>query len=292
MKYLITTISIALTLSASAQTSDGKIVYERVINMHKRMPPEAEQFKAMVPEFQRSKMMLMYNDHQSLYKAIPNPEDQMPEASQPGGGDGRRFNFRMGGMDNSETFRDYNTQQMIESRELGPKMYLIEDSLQQLKWKLEGDTMTINGYLCYKASTVYNPAAAFQARRSAGGEQQGQGERRPNADSSRSGGARGGMMARMMEPQKVEAWFTDAIATSAGPDAFFGLPGLILKVVVDEGTIEYNTVSLEPLAKTETVGVPTKGKKITREEYRKMMQQQMGGMGGPGGGRTIRVIGQ
>ncbi len=290
MKYLLFSLSILFAVAANAQNSDGKITYERTINMHKRLPPEAEQFKAMVPEFQTNKMVLIFNDHQSLYKAIPQEENQMPEATAPGGE--RRMSFRFGGADNSETFRDYNTQQIIESRELGPKMYLIEDTLQELKWKLDGDTMTINGYLCYKATTTFNPAAAFGMRQGGGqqtGGQQAGGDanRRPNTDSSRSNGFR----TAMMQPQKVEAWFTDAIATSAGPDTFYGLPGLILKLVVDDGTIVYKTLSIDPLANTETVSVPTKGKKITREEYRKMMQQQFSGPGGPPrSGSSQRVI--
>ena len=290
MKYLILALASISCLYVAAQNSEGKIVYERTINMHKRLPPEAEQFKAMVPEFQTSKMALFFNDHQSLYKAIQQEENQLPEAST---GGGRNFSFRFGGgSDNSETFRDYNTLQIVESRELGPKMYLIEDTLQELKWKLDGDTMTINGYLCYKAITEYSPMAMFGMRTNTS---QGSGEaqnRRPAGDSSNNARreSMNNFREQMMKPQKVEAWFTDAIATSAGPDAFYGLPGLILQLTIDEGTIVYKTVSLEPLAKNETVSVPNKGKKITREEYRDMMRQQMGGPGGPGGQRRMVIM--
>jgi GLPGLI family protein len=82
----------------------------------------------------------------------------------------------------------------------------------------------------------------------------------------------------MEEKQEVVAWYTDQIESSAGPDNYFGLPGLILYLDVDNGTMVYTPVKLEPLGK-ELVVAPTKGNKITKEEYRKMMQQQFQGMG-------------
>ena len=279
MKAIWMSIVCAVGLQpAIAQVSEGKVVYERKINMHKRLPPEAEQFKAMMPEFQVSKMELQFNGSQSLYKAVPVEENQLPEASNSSGG--VRFSFRMGGGNpNDATFRDYDKELMVESRELGPKTYLIDDTLRPLKWKLEGDTMTIQGFLCYKATTTMTLAAMFGGGMRMGG---GGGQGRPAATDS----ARGGGQSRrfnMDEEQKVEAWFTQDIATSAGPDFFFGLPGLIMKVIVDEGTSVYSVLSLDTQAKV-TVKAPTSGKKITREEYRKMMQQQFQGMRPPGGG--------
>jgi GLPGLI family protein len=250
---------------------EGKVTYERKINMHKRMPPEAEQFKAMVPEFQISKMELMFNGTQSSFKNLPDPEDEMPTGTDAGGT--RRMNFRFGGGVNDETFRDYDKEQIIESRELGPKTYIIEDTLRRLKWKLEEDTMTIGGYLCQKATTT---TAMFGM--GGGGMRFGMG--------GQGGGVSADSAARRMNiprEQKVEAWFAPDIETSAGPDNYFGLPGLIMKVIVDEGTVALTALNVEPLDKA-TVKVPTNGKKITREEYRKLMQQQFQGMGRPGGG--------
>jgi GLPGLI family protein len=267
-------------LQAQAQQATGKVVYERVINMHKRLPPEAEQYKAMIPETQSSKWVMLFTPSQSYYKAMPQQEDQLPEATANDGGP--RMSFRFGGADNSESFRDYDNLQLVESRELGPKMYLIEDSLQELKWKLTGDTMTILGQPCLKATTTFSMAAAMGMRTMRSG---GDSSRRNTGDTTN-------FRNRMMQPQKVEAWFTDAIQTSAGPDTFFGLPGLIMALSVDDGTVVYKALSIEKPAGNDLVAAPTKGKKITREEYRKMMQQQFAGQGGPGGQRQMRIITQ
>jgi GLPGLI family protein len=281
-KIWIAALIMSSGVAAVAQVKEGTVVYEMKVNMHKRLPPEAEQFKAMIPEFRTTKTQLQFNSTQSLYKALPDETAEMPTA---GDGGGRRMNFMMGGGNtNDETFRDYEKELIVESRELGPKKYLIDDTLRPLKWKLETDTMTINGFLCYKATTTTSSFGMGGGMRFGGGGQ------RPAGDSARAGGRgdsarNGNQQPRNNIPaeQKVEAWFTQDIETSAGPESYFGLPGLILKVVVDEGTIVYSTLSIDTQTKL-NVKAPTSGKKITREEYRKMMQQQFQGMRPPGGG--------
>jgi GLPGLI family protein len=266
-KMLMPALMLAITTTVAAQPTEGRVVYERKINMHKRLPPEAEQMKAMIPEFQTSKVELQFNASQSIFRNLPDEENQLPEAGE---GGGRRFMFRMGGGANDETFRDYDKELIIESRELGPKKYLIDDTLRKLKWKMEEDTMTINGFLCYKATTTISMFGMGGGMRMGGGA---------SADSAAVAQAR---RFNIPPEQKVEAWFTQDIASSAGPDQYFGLPGLILKVVIDEGTIVYTPLLIDTQSKA-VVKAPTSGKKITREEYRKMMQQQFQGMRMPGG---------
>ncbi|HSC54172.1 MAG TPA: GLPGLI family protein [Phnomibacter sp.] len=296
-KILIAALALTGAMAADAQVKQGTVIYEMKVNMHKRLPPEAEQFKAMVPEFQTTKTQLQFNATQSLYKIVPPEENEMPTTmtTMSDGGGPRRMNFgRMAGSPNDETFRDYEKELITECRELGPKKYLIDDTLRPLKWKMESDTMTINGYLCYKASTTTS-SFGMGGMRFGGGGQRPAGDsargQRTGGDSARRGGG-GGPRNNMPETQKVVAWFTQDIETSAGPESYYGLPGLILKVEVDEGTIVYKALSIDTQSKL-NVKAPTSGKQITREEYRKMMQQQFQGMrppGGGGGGGGQRVI--
>ncbi|CAN5434639.1 GLPGLI family protein [soil metagenome] len=266
MKQPLWIAAILITSTVFSQVKEGKVTYERKMNMHKDMPPEAEQFKAMVPEFTTSKMELLFNSSQSLFHPVANEvEDEMP---QPGGDGGRRI-IRFGGMD-AETFRDYEKEQIVEARELGPKKYIIDDTLKPLKWKMEEDTMTIMGYLCHKATTS-------QAMR------MGRPGFMPGTDTSTN------KTPPPPQQQPVVAWYTEAIESQAGPDNFYGLPGLILKTDLNNGTMVYTATSFEKLDK-DLVKAPANGKKITREAYRKMMQEQMGGPGGPGGGPVIRIV--
>jgi GLPGLI family protein len=284
-------------LFAQISAGEGKITYEQKINVHKRLPPEAEQMKAMIPEFQINKLELYFTPTTSLFK-LAKPEGNQLPSTEGGGGRGM---MRFGGMtQDAETFRDYENELVTESRELGPKRYLIDDTLRPLKWKLEEETMTINGFECRKATTTiqgFGMAAGGGNR--GGGGQQAQAGAQParqgqaaNADSSGNNGGQGrrdSTITRMMnEKQQVVAWYTEQIPTSAGPENYFGLPGLVLYVDIDNGTIVYSPVKLEPASKDVVVKAPTKGNKITRDEYRKLMQQQFQGMGGrPGGTRMV-----
>ncbi len=284
MKRVLGMLAVVLASSTLfAQVKEGKIIYEQKINMHKRLPPQAEQFKAMIPEFQTNTLELYFNSTQSLFKPAKVQEDQMPTAD--GGGGNRFARFAMGGGGSAETFRDYDKETMVESRELGPKKYLIEDSLSPIKWKLENETMTIAGFECKKATTTVQAFGMAMGNRSGGG--QNGGDRGGEQRAPRGGDST--IRKMMEEKQEVVAWYTDQIESSAGPDNYFGLPGLILYLDVDNGTMVYTPVKLEPLGK-ELVAAPTKGNKITKEEYRKMMQQQFQGMGGRPGGGGGRVI--
>lgn len=281
-KTLVTVLALAAATLATAQVKEGRVVYERKINMHKRMPPEAEQYKAMVPEFQTSKMELLFNGSQSLFRPLPDEADQMPAPSGDGGvRRGMMMGFGGPGGGNAETFRDYDKELSTESRELGPKKYLIDDTLRRIKWKLEEDTMTIGGYLCRKATTKAGSMMQGGMRMFGGGQRGGGGaQNQQRADS----------MAKVIQEMEVVAWFAEQIETPAGPENYFGLPGLILRVDMDNGTMTYTAQSMEPLGKS-TVKAPTSGKKITREEYRKLVEEQFQGMrmGGPGGGNTIII---
>ena len=155
MKIFLFAASLAASVIGAAQTTEGTIVYEKKINVYKMMPPGMEQFKAMVPEFSTSKMELSFRGSQSLYKPAKTDEDEMPSTEQ-GGGNGGGFGMmmrRFGGGE-GESFKDYETGIATDIKELGPKKYLLDDTLKRISWKLSPDTMTIMGHLCHKATAV------------------------------------------------------------------------------------------------------------------------------------------
>ncbi len=94
------------------------------------------------------------------------------------------------------------------------------------------------------------------------------------------------------EDKKISAWFTPVIPVSAGPGNYGGLPGLILLVNVNEGkqittakSVDFNLVSKDVIMK------PDKGKKISREEFDKIVEEKMKEMGGQqGAGGTHMMI--
>jgi GLPGLI family protein len=86
--------------------------------------------------------------------------------------------------------------------------------------------------------------------------------------------------------QKITAWFTDAIALTAGPNNIGSLPGMVLAVDINDGetVITAANIAFKPV-KAEDIKAPSKGEKITEPEYRKKMQEMMQRNGG-----NMRVI--
>ncbi|MEO7311137.1 MAG: GLPGLI family protein [Chitinophagaceae bacterium] len=270
-----------ITLGAVAQVSEGKVVYERKANIWKSLPPEAEQMKAMIPEFQTSKMELAFREQQSLYMPFKTDDDNMPSGESVGGGGGGGFRtMRFGGGGDAETFKDYEKDTKVEIRELGPKKYLLDDSLKHYSWKLSPDTMTILGHLCHKATTVIKGGMMGQQRFNFGGSRNGGGGNRGGDSASRA--------PRVMPDQPAVAWYADDIPSPSGPDDFGGLPGLILYLNIDEGALVFTPLNFD--TKAGTVKAPSGAKKISREEYRSMMEQQIGGMRRAGGGGDHQII--
>lgn len=90
----------------------------------------------------------------------------------------------------------------------------------------------------------------------------------------------------------VEVWYTPQIPVPVGPSEFNGLPGAILEVNIDNGERSYLAVAVktgEPEAKK--IEKPSKGKSVTREEFKKIRDEKMKEMGAePGGNGSMRVI--
>jgi len=87
------------------------------------------------------------------------------------------------------------------------------------------------------------------------------------------------------------AWFAQNILAPVGPDSYGQLPGVILELDVDNGTMVYKALTLKTTVEAKELKEPKKGKKVTRQEYvklqRELFQNQGGGFGGPGGGQVI-----
>ena len=68
--------------------------------------------------------------------------------------------------------------------------------------------------------------------------------------------------------QKITAWFAQDIPVGGGPERYFGLPGMILELDINDGdvVIEATKVEFKPVA-NELKQPKAKGKKITDAEY-------------------------
>jgi GLPGLI family protein len=88
------------------------------------------------------------------------------------------------------------------------------------------------------------------------------------------------------EGKPVIAWYAEGIPVSTGPSGYNGLPGVILKLELEEGIMVYEAKKIILEKNKEGVIVkPTKGKKVTKEEFDEEMKKMM-----PQGGKGLKIM--
>ncbi len=77
--------------------------------------------------------------------------------------------------------------------------------------------------------------------------------------------------------QTTEAWFALDMPISAGPDRFFGLPGMVLEVNINDGALVLTAdkIDLKKLSTEMDVPHKLKGKKINQTDYIKLFSKQV-----------------
>jgi GLPGLI family protein len=227
-----------------AQTSSGVITYEVKMNMHRRLPPERAEMKAMIPEYRSTKQQLFFNENESLYKVLIEDEEE------PMGGGGMQIRMNMPKV---EQYANQAEGKAIVQREFMGKTYLIEDSLKVSPWKFGTETKTIQGYVCKQA--FYTS------------------ESKVNINGN-----------EVTEKMEITAWYTDQIRPFLGPERFNSLPGAVLAVDVNnaERVMVAIAVELRGLKKNE-LKVPSSGTKTTQAEFDALMKEQMQKMRANGG---------
>ena len=265
----------SISTKATAQMKEGKISYERKINMHRNLPDP--QMKSMVPEFRTDKFELIFNESVSLFRSVVDEEAPDPFANAGGGGGGgMRFNFRM---PTANTFTDIAKQMQYEERAFFEKEFLIVDSIKQYKWKLSEETKTIAKQLCKKATTMIS-APQMRMRISIGGSAN-------NTDTTAN-------TPRAPKETELVVWYAENIPVSFGPDSYNGLPGVIMEIDQDNGANVTTAVEVSTKYPKKELVAPTKGEKMNRAQFQENMQKLMQEMqrgGGGMGGMRIRVGG-
>lgn len=147
MKRILILLGVLVCLTAAQVVlgqTEGHIIYEVKVNLHRTLPKEREEMKAMIPEFRTNQDQLFFNASASLYK--PVEEDEEDDADMGGGG------MRMRIMRPSNIiYIDQNTSRRVMEQDFMGKKYLIEDSLKVTPWKFGDETKEVKGYLCRQA---------------------------------------------------------------------------------------------------------------------------------------------
>ncbi len=74
---------------------------------------------------------------------------------------------------------------------------------------------------------------------------------------------------------KITAWFAEGLGVPAGPEMYFGLPGMILELVENDGdvVITAEQIALKPVAEKMVLPRKQRGKKIDQATYERMIEE-------------------
>jgi len=265
MKRLLIASAMLIAIPTLAQVKEGKILYERTMQMQIRINDDNPAFQNMIPKERKDKFELFFTEGKSLWQPVED-DGQSDETAFGDAGGGMRMVIRMPGS-NDIVFHNVTDSKKVEQRELAEKNYIITDSIRKLNWKVAGETKAILGHNCMKA-TSQRMQESFRMTMD-------------NGETKRE---------KVMDTLNIVAWFTNEIPGSFGPEMYQGqLPGTILEIDVNSGRTSYKAIEISPKVDVAKIKEPTKGKKATPEEFakerEKMMQEMMQNGGGPGGMR-------
>lgn len=258
--YLLLT-GITILQGAWGQQKEGKVIYSRTMQMQIRIN-DNDQLQKMLPKTRTDKFELTFGNNQSLWKHV-DEDDNQDEVS----GNGMQIRMVAPGQ-NDVVFYDFANDRRIEQTEIMEKKFIVSDSVHKLNWKITGETQNILGHVCQKAT------AQRTGKRTQMTMDNGKMERKEIDDTT-----------------SMVAWFTTEIPVPAGPEVQGQLPGLILALEMNDGRMIYRALEIMPKADLATIKEPTKGKKVTREEFLKEREKMMQEMqkNNQGGNRTVRI---
>ena len=264
MKRLLIASAMLIAIPTLAQIKEGRIVFERTMQLNIRIDDDNPAMQNMIPKERKDKFELLFIDGKSLWQPIEE-EAQSDETAFSDGG-GMRMVFRVPGA-NDVVFHNITESKKVEQRELADKNYIISDSIRKLNWKVAGETKTILGHNCMKATAQRTQPSMRMTM--------------DNGEAKREA---------VTDTLNIVAWFATDMPGSFGPDTYQGqLPGTILEIDINNGRSSFKAVEISPKVDVAKVKEPSKGKKTTQEDFakerEKLMQEMMQNGGGPGGMR-------
>jgi len=240
------------TISFAQKNFQGKATYmsKSTIDMSrfgKMSEQQKKQRMQRMKSFLEKTYTLTFNKTASSFKEEVKLE--APGASGPSWG-------RSNGQ--GSIYKNTKDKKMIEDVEQFSKRFLVVEEMEQAQWEMGMETKKIGQYTCYKATLVKEDT---------------------NIDwgsiFSRSTKKKDSTNTKNAEPAKkmmsITAWYTPQIPVSAGPDTYYGLPGLILEINAGRTTMLCTEVTISSKEVLE-IEAPSKGKEVSRDEYNEIVK--------------------
>lgn len=248
MKKIVLLALSSFALLAQAQNKEGRVVYERTMQMPTRnfgnLPPDVQ---AQMPKSRTAQYELLFTPEHSLWSFLPNAAND-DQGTFSGGG----VVIRMAGGGNEVSYVSLAQGTRVDQREMFEKSFVVTDTISKLQWRLSDETKPILNFTARKATAtniVTRPRMTME----------------------------NGEMKREMvtDTLPVVAWYTTEVPVPAGPDFGGQLPGLILELDINKGQTVTKAIEYSPKAATNKIKEPKDGKKLTAAEFSKEREKMM-----------------
>lgn len=256
IRILLLSMALVVT-SVKAQDFQGKATYKTQRSVDIKLDSTSnsgmtsdmhKQMQAMLKKQFQKTFTLSFNREASIYK-----ENESLAPPQVGGGSGMQIMVVGSGGGADILYKNTKDNRYSDQKDTMGKVFLVKDDIEKIDWKLENETKFIGQYQCFKATYVKMVPKPMDFK------------------------SMNDVVKEDKEPEMVKrtvtAWYTLQIPVNSGPAMYQGLPGLILEVHDGKLNIVCSKIVINPESKVEIVE-PTKGKKVNREEYDKIMEKK------------------
>ena len=256
MKNLLLLLSCIFVISPLLSQQSGMIKYTENIQLELDLP-EGIELSGMMDNGLTTNKELHFNQSQSVYIDSKNNEDGDTEMASDDGA----IQIKIKRDDTEEIyFTDFTAKSVLHQDGFMGKEFLITKPLERTKWKIHPDRIKYLDYVCQKATVTL-----------------------PTNEKDENGNP---------VNEEVVAWFSSEIPVAIGPDSYNQLPGAVLMVSVDDGRKEIKATEVL-LGDTDPniLKAPSKGKKVTTEEFQKIVEEKTKELEKMSGGRHIMIRG-
>jgi GLPGLI family protein len=212
---------------------------------------QKKQMMARMKNFLEKTYTLKFNKTESSFK-----EDVKLEGP---GGSGPSWAKSNG---QGSIYKSLKDKKMIEDVEQFSKRFLVTEPMDQPKWQLGTETKQIGNYTCYKATltkedTNVDWGSIFSRR----------------GNSSKKDSTKTKQEKPKVKMLTITAWYSPQIPVSAGPDKYYGLPGLILEINAGRTTMLCTEITINS-DEVLVINEPNKGKEVSRDEYNDIVKKK------------------
>jgi GLPGLI family protein len=155
MRY-VSFLFILLFYQTGSTQVKGTIFFEEKVDLHRNLPPEKEEVKNMIPQFNSSKWEFTFSGDESLYQPLKEKELTGTNANQSG------YNMRFG-RENRILYKNLAEDKIVDSRDFMQKQFLIKGFTSSRKWKIGKKQKQILNYNCLEASMRVDTATMLTA---------------------------------------------------------------------------------------------------------------------------------